>query len=254
MSATTEDAFLGGRICIRQPAEGYRAGLDPVLLAAGVPARPGDCVLDLGTGSGVALLCLMARVAGLDAVGVERDAGVARLATDNLRLNRAHAAIVTADIAALPADLRARSFDHVMANPPYFDRRKGSAAANAGREGGRGIETPIAAWTETAIRRLKPGGSLTLIRRAEGLPELLAHMGTAVGDITVLPFAARAGRAARLVLVQAKKGAKGPFRLLSPFVLHRGPAHLRDGDDFTDEASAVLRDGRPLDLSALTGR
>jgi tRNA1Val (adenine37-N6)-methyltransferase len=45
---TTFDAFLGGRITLEQPTKGYRAGVDPVLLAASVPARAGQSVLELG--------------------------------------------------------------------------------------------------------------------------------------------------------------------------------------------------------------
>jgi tRNA1(Val) A37 N6-methylase TrmN6 len=52
----TTDGFLGGRLTIAQPVAGYRAAADPVLLAAAVQARPGQAVLDLGCGAGVASL------------------------------------------------------------------------------------------------------------------------------------------------------------------------------------------------------
>ena len=50
----TEDRLLGGRVVMRQPASGYRAATDPVLLAACVAARPGMRVLDAGCGAGAA--------------------------------------------------------------------------------------------------------------------------------------------------------------------------------------------------------
>ncbi|MEO0916318.1 MAG: methyltransferase, partial [Pseudomonadota bacterium] len=62
MTATTDNAFLGGRLQVLQPAVGYRAGADPVLLAAAVDAGPGHSVLDVGCGVGTALLCLGTRV------------------------------------------------------------------------------------------------------------------------------------------------------------------------------------------------
>ena len=55
------DAFLGGRLRIWQPRAGYRAGIDPVMLAAAVPARPRQSVLELGCGAGTASLCLAAQ-------------------------------------------------------------------------------------------------------------------------------------------------------------------------------------------------
>ena len=251
---TTDDDFLGGRIRLRQPRTGYRAGVDPVLLAASIPARAGQSVLELGTGTGVALLCLMARVPGLDGVGLERDARLAALAAENAVTNGIAAHIVEADLQAMPEELRTRSFDHVLANPPFFDRSGGSPAQEATREGGRGEETPLSAWTEAGIRRLKPGGVLSMIQRIERLPELLGCLDHRLGDITVLPFSARQGRPAKLFILRAKKGARGPFRLLPPFVLHSGPAHVADGDDYTPETTSILRNAAPLDLSALMNR
>ena len=52
----TQNAFLGGLVRLWQPRRGYRAGADPVLLAAAVPARGGQSVLDLGCGAGAAVL------------------------------------------------------------------------------------------------------------------------------------------------------------------------------------------------------
>ena len=66
----THDAFLGGRLHLWQPRRGYRAGVDPVLLAASVPAKAGQSVLDLGCGAGAAALCLGAREPGLELLGM----------------------------------------------------------------------------------------------------------------------------------------------------------------------------------------
>ena len=251
MTETTVNDFLGGRLRIRQPAQGYRAGVDPVLLAASVPARPGDSVLELGVGSGVALFCLMARVPGLSAVGVERNAQLARLAAKNAQANNLDAGIVEADFTEMPPDIRDMCFDHVIANPPFFDRSAGSASNSGSREDGRGEETVLSEWVDTAIRRLKPRGNLSMIQRIERLPEVLSCLDQRVGDVTALPLAARQGRQAKLFIVRAKKGTKGQFRLLSPFILHSGQEHLRDGDDYSPKASSILRDGGGLDLRAL---
>lgn len=249
MTKTTEDDFLGGRLRIRQPAEGYRAGLDPVLLAAAVPARSGESVLELGTGSGIALLCLLARVPGLAATGLERNPVMADLARRNIAANGFRADIVEADVAQPPPELRGIAFDHVLANPPFFDRAHGSAAKFGSREDGRGAATPVPVWVETAVRRLRPGGRLTLIQRAERLPEVLAALDTRMGDVVVLPLAPREGRAAKLFILHSKKGAKGAFRLLAPLVLHRGASHVADGDDYTERTSAILRRGAGLELA-----
>lgn len=254
MIETTVDGFLGGRLSVRQPARGYRAGADPVFLAAAVDARPGDRVLELGCGVGVALLCLLARVPGLVAVGVERAPELAALARENLAANRLEARIVAADIADLPRDLRQERFDHVLANPPYFDRAAGRPSDDPLREAGRGAETPLGSWCDAGLRRLVPRGNLVLIQRAERLDAILAAVAGRAGDIRVQPLAARAGRPARHVIVSARKGAKGPLRLEPPLILHAGARHGDDPEGYTPRARAILRDARGLAGSGLVTR
>jgi tRNA1Val (adenine37-N6)-methyltransferase len=242
----TTDAFLGGRLAVRQPRAGYRAGVDPVLLAAAVPARAGEAVLELGLGTGVASLCLGRRVAGVVLAGIELQADYAALARENAAANGIALEVVEGDIAGMPAALRSRSFDHVIANPPYFRRAAGTPARDAGREAAFGEATALGLWIEAGMRRLRPGGRFTLIQRVERLPDLLAAFDGRPAALTLLPIAPRVGREATLVILAAVKGGGAPFRLLPPLVLHEGPAHLRDGDDYAAPVRAVLREAAAL--------
>lgn len=246
---TSRDAFLGGRLTIRQPVRGYRAGADPVFLAAAVPACAGESVLDLGCGAGTAMLCLLARVPGVRVTGVERFAELADLARANLTENALVGEVVEGDVADLPPALRARSFDHVMTNPPFFDRAAGSAATHPSREAGRGETVDLSTWLDTGLRRLKPGGTLSVVNRIERLPDCLAALGARVGTMRLLPLAPRQGRPAKLFVLNGKKGGRGGLRLLPPLVLHAGPAHVADGDSYTAQAQAILRAGAPLELA-----
>ncbi|MCB1388864.1 MAG: methyltransferase [Rhodobacteraceae bacterium] len=244
--ALTRDVFLGGRLAIWQPRSGYRAATDPVLMAAAVPARPGQVVLELGCGVGVALLALGRRVPDLALHGVERQADYAGLARRNADENAIAAAVTEADLTDLPAALRI-GFDQVMANPPYY--RPGSPAArDPGRDAALREETALADWVDVGLRRCREGGVLTMIHLAERLPEILAALGERA-SAAVRPIAARDGRAAGRILVQARKGGRAPFRLLAPLVMHQGPAHRADGDDFSPLGQAILRDMRALGWS-----
>ncbi len=242
----SQDAFLGGRLSVWQPVRGYRAGIDPLLLAAAVTAVAGESVLELGCGAGVASLCLGSRVPGLLLAGVEVQAAYAELARLNADANDIAVEVVNADLTALPGNLRARSFDHVMMNPPYFDRTQGTASSDTGRDVALGGGTPLAAWVDAATKRLVPGGWLTLIQRTARLSDVLASLDDRVGSVTVWPVAARTGRAADLFLLRAKKGGHAPFRMLFPLLLHGGDRHLSDAKDYTPAINAVLRDGAGL--------
>lgn len=245
---TTQNAYLDGRLTLRQPLRGYRAGIDPVLLAASVAARPGQSVLELGCGVGTAILCLGWRVRGLTLVAAELQADYAALAVENAARNGQSLRVHCADLAALPADLRQQRFDHVMANPPYFDRSASTAARDAGRECAMGEATPLQTWVDVAARRLVPGGRASFIHRAERLPDLLACLSPRLGSLEVLPLQPRAHRAAKLVLVQARKGGRAAFRLHAPVTMHDGAHHAGDGESYSRQIRAVLRDGAALDF------
>lgn len=240
----SRDAFLCGRLHLWQPKKGYRAATDPVLLAAACPAGPGQSVLDLGCGAGAAALCLAARVTGLHLAGLELQPGYATLARRNAAENGFEMQVETGDLAHMPKALR-RDFDHVIANPPYYPP-KGTPSPIPARARALQVDTPLGDWVQAAARRLAPGGWLTLICGADGLPEVLTAMGSKLGSASVLPLQPREGRSALRILLRARKGGKGAFRLLAPFILHAGAAHDGDRENYTPTANAVLRDGADL--------
>ncbi|MDD9923696.1 MAG: methyltransferase domain-containing protein [Boseongicola sp.] len=248
MRETSEDGFLDGKLKIRQPKSGYRAGADPVFLAASIPAKSGDTVLELGTGVGTALLCLMHRVPGLEAVGIDIQPDLIDLARLNAEANGAAADFQASDISDLPEHIKQKSFDHVLANPPYFREAHGTPAENPGRETGRREELPLAEWINCGIRRVSPKGTLTLIQRTDRLPDILNEITGRLGDIWVLPLASRRDREPEHVIVQGRKGRRSPFRLLAPVILHDGERHARDQDSYSTVAKSVLRDGKSLPM------
>lgn len=244
MAETREDGFLDNRLRIVQPARGYRAGADAVMLAAACPAGPGQTVLELGCGAGVASLCLGWRVPGLRITGLERQADHADLARHNATANNIALQVVTGDLARMPAMLRAESFDHVIANPPYF--YGGTEAPDISRARARHEDTPLPLWIDAGLRRLRPGGCLTLIQRADRLDSILMALSDRTGGVAILPVTARPGRDAGRVIVTARKGARSPMRLLAPFVMHDLPCHQADCGDLSPAAQRVLRHGAAI--------
>ncbi len=240
----SDDKFLCGRLRLLQPLKGYRAATDPVLLAAACPAEPGQSVLDLGCGAGAAALCLGLRVSGLALAGLELQPAYADLARRNALRNGIPVEVHEGDLTRMPPALR-RDFDHVIANPPYYPAQ-GSPSPVAARARAMQVDTPLSAWVAAATRRLRPGGWLTLICGADGLPEILGALAPKLGSAAVLPLAPRDGRPALRVILRARKGGRAPFRLLAPFVIHQGAAHDGDRESYTPAANAVLRDGADL--------
>lgn len=245
-AALSCDAFLDGRLQILQPRQGYRAGVDPVLLAAAVAAHPGQSVLELGCGVGVATLCLGRRVPDLHLTGVEIQPAYAELARRNAAVAGLPLNVVQGDLSALPAALRQTQFDHVMANPPYFRRDKSTPARDAGREMALGEGTSLADWVAVAARRVRVGGYVTVIQRAERLPELMGLMSARLGSVALLPLIPRRGRDAQLVLLRGRKGGRAAFRMADSVLMHDGASHDGDRDDYTALIRSVLRDNAAL--------
>lgn len=241
---TSADTLLGGRIRYRQPRVGFRTGIEPVLLAAAIPAGAQSRVLEGGTGAGAGLLCLAARLGGIGGIGVERDAGLALIARANFTANGfSNLTALTADIRALAPALPAdATFDHAFANPPWHGALGTEPADPARRAAKRGGEQ-LQEWVAALAGRLERRGTLTLILPAA---ELAAALGAAVpaglGEPHVFPLWPREEKPAKLVLVQMREGARGPLRLLAGLVLHG-----RDGR-FTAKAEAVLRGGAAINL------
>jgi tRNA1(Val) A37 N6-methylase TrmN6 len=238
----TSDHLLGGRVKYRQPRGGLRATIDPVLLAASVPARPGERVLEGGTGAGAALLCLAARVQGISGLGIDRDLGLLRLARANAAANGASGLVfAAADLAASPVGA---PFDHAFANPPYHPADgtpSPSAERDAARRSSPGL---LSVWVEALSRPLRHRGTLTFILPPASLEAAVAAMreGNVPADC-VFPIWSRPGQPARALLVRGRKHGRTPLVLAPGLILHD------DAKGFRPDAEAILRDGAALRLT-----
>lgn len=228
----TRDAFLGGRLVIAQPAKGFRAGLDLVLLGAAV-GHSGGTLLDLGAGAGTAALVALADHPGLAATLVESDPVMAALAVDNLVTNRLadRGQVLTLDVTAAgraraAAGLAADHFNSVIANPPFF-----AGGTRASARGGAARQMSAEAldlWVKTAATHAAPGGEVIFIHTAKTLPALLAALQPRFGALTILPLIPRDGEPAHRILVRGIKGSRVPLTLLASRALHTpGGRHFR---------------------------
>lgn len=246
-SETTEDLFLDGKLRLRQPKRGHRAGHDAILLAAAVPAQPGDRVADFGAGVGAAGLAVAVRVPGIECVLVEIDSALAELARTNASLNSLKAEVRVLDVTGSAdnftvAGLAPDSVDIVLMNPPFNDASRHQLSPLVQRHvahvAGEGM---LARWIHAARRVLKPGGTLTLIWRAEGLGEVLAGLERGFGNVRVLPIHSDAKKPAIRVLVSAIKGSGAPMSV-------RRGLYLNDENGSASAEARVVLGGQPIAL------
>jgi tRNA1(Val) A37 N6-methylase TrmN6 len=239
-----ENALLCGRVRLRQPARGYRAGMDAALLAAAVAPRPGERLFEAGCGAGAVLMQIAARHDALSLTGLERDSSSAALARENAGLNGFgdRITVIEGDVAAGFRSLGLPPFDWAVSNPPFFDDPGALRAPAPGKQGAWMADDGLAAWTGLLLKAVREGGRIVIIHRADRLADLLALLGDKAGSFAIRPIQPFAEEPAKRVLVRAIKTGKAPLRLLPPLVLHD-----RSGAKHTPESEALLRGEAALD-------
>jgi tRNA1(Val) A37 N6-methylase TrmN6 len=243
------DTILGGRLMIGQPAKGHRAGTDAVLVAAAVPARPGESIADFGAGVGTAGLAVIVRVPRVRALLIEIDAYTAGLAEANVLANDLSgcAKVLAMDVGEVgmgATSALASSTDHIVCNPPFNNPAGGRISPDADTARARvAKEGQLEDWMRAAARMLKPGGSVTLIHRPEGVQEILAALSRRYGGVTLRFVHPDPASPAVRVLVQARKDTRAHLRVLPPLILNKA------GGGFTPEAEGLHRDLAALDMS-----
>lgn len=238
-ASPTQNLLLGGRVVLRQPAKGYRAGLDAALLAAACDAGPGERVVEAGCGAGGVLLAAAMRRPEANFAGIERDPEALVLAQENLTLNGLGARVVVqgGDVDAGFRALGLPPFDAALANPPFFDDPTTLRAPAPEKTAAWMAEGGLAAWTGFLLKAVREGGRVTIIHRADRLADLLSGLGVSAGSFQVRAIHPFADAPAKRILVRGVKTGKAPLRLLPPLILHARAG----GEKHTPEAEAILR-------------
>ena len=244
MNEFTKDSFLGGGIKIWQPKNGYRAGIDPILLAATVNVSEGQKVLDLGCGVGTASFAIGYRVKNIELHGIEIQKVFADLADLNSKENGIELKLECSNISNLSSNITSRSFDHVIANPPYFDRNSSVRSINLSKEKSFGDTCPISEWLKVAAKRTKPKGFVHFIVRSDRLPEMFSNMPNSLGSLVITPVISRKNENAKLTILHAKKNGRAGFIISSPIILH--PQKSDSREKYIPEVDKVLRNGASL--------
>lgn len=231
------DRLLGGRLSLRQPPHGHRAGTDAVLLAAAAGVQGGDVVLDVGSGVGTVGLILALQEPGARVRLLEREPALIACAAANVRLNGLddRVQVEAGDLWAVVPD-RSGDASLVVSNPPFHAPGAVRSSPDPLRARAHGLEAGgHGDWLRACLNRARPHARVVLIHRPEALPALLAAGEGRLGAVRIRPIFARDGGEAVRMLFGGIVGSRAAFGILAPLTLHGSTGA------FTADVEAVHR-------------
>jgi tRNA1Val (adenine37-N6)-methyltransferase len=221
----TTDSFFDGRIRIKQHRCGYRFSIDAVILAHHADPKPGDRVVDLGTGCGIVPLILTYRHPDLHVYGIEVQAELAAISERNILDNHMddRISILHEDMNTLNINMISGPVDLVISNPPY--RKANSGRINPDRQRAvarHEIRATLNDVIQTARRILRPFGHFLTIYTADRMTDLFTQLRSASLEPKFLRTIHSAlNSEAKLILVEALKGGGPGIKIGPSFIIYQ---------------------------------
>lgn len=227
---------------IIQSEKGFRYGMDAVLLSGYASVRPGEKVLDMGTGTGILPILLAAKTPGESFTGLEIQEKSACMARRSVAYNglQDRIRIVTGDIKEAAAVFGPASFDVVVSNPPYMTGNHGLLNAEQSRAIARHeVLCTLEDLVRETARVLTSRGRFYLVHRPFRLAEIISvlkvyHLEPKRMRL-VYPYV---DKEPNMVLLEACRGGNPRIQVEKPLIVYEKPGI------YTDEIREIYGDGR----------
>jgi len=242
-----ETTLLKGKVRLLQPKDGFRASLDSVFLAASAEGKGKTCkLLDMGCGVGSVGLCIKHRLPHIELTGIDIQEAILEIARQNASLNNIEANFILGSIKDKKL-LEDNCFDEIVMNPPYEDIKNNLISPNKIKATSNSeitSDTTLEDWVKFAHLKLKQGGILNIIHKAERINEIVLHLTKSrwFGSIIIYPLHSYEGEDAKRVIVKAKKERFAQTKLKFGMIIHG------QGGDYTKEAVEILENASAINF------
>jgi tRNA1Val (adenine37-N6)-methyltransferase len=220
----TTDTFFNGRVSILQSTQGYRFSIDAILLAALPRPKPGDRIMDIGTGCGILSILLAYRNPDIQILGIELQDTLAKLAERNVTTNQMQNRITVFnhDIRNLKREMIGGAVDWIISNPPFRPAKSGRINPNAERAVARHeIHLKVHDLIHNAQKFLRTGGHFALIYPSERMVDLFYEMRAAgIEPKWIQSIHSRRGDVARLMLVKGRMRGNPGLKVAQPLTIY----------------------------------
>ena len=224
-----DDLQLGGLELIQTPGQ-FCFGVDAVLLSDFARVKPGETVLDMGTGNGIIPILLSAKTEGKHFTGLEIQKDTAEMARRSVLYNHLEDRIdiVTGDIKEAAEIFRPAFFFFFSTNPPYMLSEHGmrnpdDAKAIARHE----VLCTLDDILRESMRLLQDKGRFYMIHRPFRLTEILIKMNAYKIEAKRLQFVhPYIDKEPTMVLIEGVRGARSRVTVEPPIIMYE---RFKDG-------------------------
>ena len=218
-----DDLQIKGYEIIQSPGR-FCFGMDAVLLSAFAKVKAGECVLDLGTGTGILPILLAAKTKGKHFTGLEIQEESADMACRSVRHNRLEEQIdiVTGDIKEAAEIFRPAFFDLITTNPPYMLARHGlTNTADTKTIARHEVLCSLDDILRESMRLLQDKGRFYMIHRPFRLAEILIKMNAYKIEAKRLQFVhPYIDKEPTMVLIEGVRGARSRVTVEPPIIMY----------------------------------
>ena len=207
---------------LKQDKELFCFGTDAVLLANFALPKKNAEVLDIGTGNGIIPILLSAKCHAKKITAVEIQSPCARLAEENVQMNKLNDLIEIVHGDINNTDLFDKEFDYITCNPPYKKNGSGiknptSAVAIARHE----ITCTLDGLIKRSSDLLKDKGKIAMVHKPERLSEIIYLMKlNRIEPKRLQLIYAREGTAPCLMLIEGAKNGGEELKILPPLYIY----------------------------------
>ena len=202
-------------------------GVDAVLRSDFARVKEGGRCLDLGTGTGIIPILMVANTKGSYYAGLEISNTSAEMAARCVALNGLEhkVEIIQGDIKEAGELFAPASFDTVTSNPPYMIGQHGLVNPDVEKAAARHeILCTLDVVVKAAARLLKPGGHFYMVHRPFRLAEIICTMSKYKLEPKrmrlVYPYV---DKEPNMVLIEGVRGGKPRMTVEPPLIVYEKP-------------------------------